>query len=133
LEAARNLEERVLPLSTLLEIERADNAAHQKQIASLEAKLKQTESLNAEVARLRVRLDEAEKDCGTAASLAEKANKRAVARQEDNKGLKESLERYRRAVKNKDEEIERMKTELEMKKTKVWLRFCHSCTHIDLA
>jgi chromosome segregation ATPase len=106
----------------MLELERADNAAYQKQITGLEARLKQTESLDAEVARLRVRLAEAEKNYETAASLAEKANRRAAAKQDDNKRLKETLERHRHALKNKDEEVEEIKAKLEMKKTKVWLR-----------
>lgn len=125
LEAARNLEERILPLSTMLELQRADNSAYQKQIASLEGKLKQTESLDGKVSRLRVRLGEAEKNYETAASLAEKVAKRAAAKQDEIGRLKESLERYRHALKNKDEEVQRTKAALELKETQVWLPFCH--------
>lgn len=132
LEAARNLEERILPLSTMLELQRADNAAYQKQIASLEGKLKQTESLDGKVSRLRVRLgeaeknyEEAEKNYETAASLAEKVAKRAAAKQDEIGRLKESLERHRHALKNKDEEVQRTKAALELKETQVWLPFCH--------
>lgn len=121
LEAARNLEERILPLSTMLELQRADNAAYQKQIASLEGKLKQTESLDGKVSRLRVRLGEAEKNYETAASLAEKVAKRAAAKQDEIGRLKESLERYRHALKNKDEEVQRTKAALELKETQVRL------------
>jgi chromosome segregation ATPase len=111
----------------MLEVERADNAAHRKRIADLEGKLKQTESLDAEVTRLRVRLGEAERDCETAASLAERANRRAAVRQEETKRLKESLERHRHALKNKDEEVEKIQAKLQSKETQVWLEFCHLC------
>jgi predicted nucleic acid-binding Zn-ribbon protein len=107
----------------MLEVERAGNAACQKQIADLEGKLKLTESLDVEVARLRVRLRDAEKNYETAASLAEKANKRAEARKEENERLRESLERHRYALKSKDEEIDITKAELGRRKNQVWLQF----------
>ena len=124
LEAARNLEERVLPLSTLLEVERVENSAHQKRITDLEAKLKQSEALDAQVTRLFERLGRAERNYETAASLAEKANRRAATRQEENERLMESLERHRNALKKKDEEVKKTRAALEKKETQVCFFFC---------
>ena len=131
-EAARNLEERVLPLSSMLEFEREDNAACRRQIADLEGKLKQSEALDAEVTRLRARLGEAEKTYETAASLAEKANIRAADRLEEIKRQKESLERHQRACKNKDEEVKEMQVQLQAKEAQVRFHLYHLCWCIDL-
>jgi hypothetical protein len=125
MEAVRNLNERVLPLSTMLEVERAGNAAYQKQIADLRGKLELNESLSAEVARLRVRLGGAERNYEMAASLAEKANKRAEAMKEESERLRETLERHRYGLKSKDEKIEITKAELEKEKNRVWLQSCY--------
>ena len=131
LEAARNLEGRVLPLSSMLELERADNAAYRRQIADLEAKVKLTETLDTEVTRLRVRLAEAQKNYETAASLAEKANRRAAGRLEDNKTLEESVEKHRRACEKKNKEVEEIQAKFQKKEAQVRLHFHHLCWNID--
>ena len=130
LEAAQNLTERIVPLTTMLELERAENVACQKQIADLETKLKQTVPLKERVAQLCIQLSEMQKNYEKAASLAEKANRRMVNEQEDNKRFAEVLERQHHALKKKDKELEGNKQALEARDKEVRLQFHHDYQHL---
>ncbi|RDB19191.1 hypothetical protein Hypma_013645 [Hypsizygus marmoreus] len=113
IDAAQRLEDRLLPLLSELEREKAEKAALLKKIDNLKVKSKEVDAKEAEIASLRSRLHDANEGCEKAISLAEEARDRAVNEMKENSRLRDVLQRLHRSIKQKDEEIQEAQASLD--------------------
>lgn len=113
IEAAKRLEERILPLFAEMEREKAEKASLLEEMFILKEELGRMESMERKMTRLRTKLHESNKDLEAALLVAEEVQHRVAQEQEERLRLGQVVQRLHRAVDKKDEELRKTQASLE--------------------
>lgn len=123
MEAAQNLEERILPLYTKLEHERADNIALLAQMIALEKRFKKSEASVQDIARKDRMLRETEQELQSVLNVAEMARDQFTQEREENMRLGGLIERQQRSIERKDNEFKQCQSVMGNQEKQVGVNF----------
>ncbi|KAF9464516.1 hypothetical protein BDZ94DRAFT_1190793 [Collybia nuda] len=120
-EAARNLEERVLPLYSELELEQAEKTALREQVEDLKRRLGEMETLDKQVIQLQKKIQDERLKHEKATALGNEERKHAIREMDENARLNKVVQRQQRKLEAKEEEIQQVQNEVSEKEKKIGL------------